>query len=279
MAIAQIPAQQDVQDIEPIGAEFNTGGLGISGGVDFTHAYYFRGIIQEDDGLIVQPYLEVGIDVAETDDVTVGAAVGIWNSIHDEDTGSDGDGPESWYESDVYAGLSFGFGDFSADVIYTIYTSPNNAFSTVQELGFGLAYAGAIEGDGVNFTYEVGAGLFFELDNSAFGPEEGIYAELGFTPGFEIEFSDTFSLPIEVPFVVGLNVDDYYDDGTDDDTFGYVSVAVATSIPLEFIPEKYGAWSASASLKYLYLASDLLEDANDGDESEFIGTVGISFEY
>jgi hypothetical protein len=38
----------------------NTGKFSISGGVDITTAYFFRGILQERDGFIIQPYGELG---------------------------------------------------------------------------------------------------------------------------------------------------------------------------------------------------------------------------
>ena len=62
--------------------------------VDWTTAYYFRGIIQENRGVIVQPAVEVGYAVNEN----VSVFIGTWNSFHDAATGStDSDRPSSWW--------------------------------------------------------------------------------------------------------------------------------------------------------------------------------------
>ena len=273
------PQQARPQDLAPADVEdINTGGLDLSAGVDVTTAYYFRGIIQENQGVIVQPYAQIGIDIAETDDVEVAGYVGIWNSFHDEQTGSDGAGPDIWYEADLYGGVGLGFGDFGVDFIYTAYTSPNGAFNTVQEVGVAAAYAGEADfGDNLNFGFEVGGGVFFELDNTAFGDDEGIYAEVGITPSFGIEVRDQ-EVAIGIPVVLGFSIDDYYE-ADDDDELGFVSVGVTAGVPLAFIPERYGDWSVSGALTGLFLVGDNLEDANSGDEFELIGTVGVSMTY
>src|SRR5690606_21370468 len=65
-----------------------------------------------------------------------------------------------------------------------------------------------------------------ELDNSAFGPDEGMYFELGVSPSFAAEVANV-PLNISVPIILGLSVDDYYEDGAgDDDTLGYGTVGL-----------------------------------------------------
>src|SRR5688572_14702073 len=70
--------------------------------LDVTNAYYFRGILQEREGVILQPWLELYANLYSADDglvrdVTVGA--GIWNSFHSERTGSTSE-RSWWYEVD-----------------------------------------------------------------------------------------------------------------------------------------------------------------------------------
>ena len=48
----------------------NTGALTVSGGVDWTTAYFFRGYNQEDTGLIVQPYLTLTSALVSNDNFT-----------------------------------------------------------------------------------------------------------------------------------------------------------------------------------------------------------------
>jgi hypothetical protein len=286
-AFAQAVQQERPQEFAPEDVEgFNTGGISVSASVDVTTKYFFRGILQEDQGVIVQPDLSVGFDIADTDDVSVGGYVGIWNSFHSEHTGDDGgSGPDMWYEADLYAGVDFEFSDFAVGVVYTAYTSPNGAFDTVQEVGVTFGYSGTAEiSDAVNFNYDFGAGVYFELDNAADGVDEGIYGEIGITPGFGVEVADQ-EVAIGIPIVVGFSIDDYYEsvDSTgdvDDDFLGFVQVGVTAGLPLAFIPEKYGDWEASAGVHALFLTGeDSTEAINNDDDFELIGTVGISMSY
>ena len=42
-------------------AQPNTGNVSFATGLDFSHAYFFRGIVQERSGLIAQPYIDMGL--------------------------------------------------------------------------------------------------------------------------------------------------------------------------------------------------------------------------
>ena len=78
-----------------------------------------------------QPFVDVGIAAAPG--VTINA--GLWNSLHSGPSGSDNDdGRSAWYETDFYASATFQVGKVKPGVLYTSYTSPNDAFNTVQEL-------------------------------------------------------------------------------------------------------------------------------------------------
>lgn len=71
-------------------------------GVDFTTAYFFRGIVQENQGVISQPWVELGYNLHSADEglKSVDLVFGVWNSLHDGPTGGAGG---IWYESDFYA--------------------------------------------------------------------------------------------------------------------------------------------------------------------------------
>jgi hypothetical protein len=120
----------------------NPGALSLSGGIDFLNQYMFRGIRQNSTGFATWPWADLGIAAYSGDGglKSVGVNVGIWNSLHTGDTGTDGPSTKLWYESDFYATLGLGFGGgVSFATTYTAYTSPNNTFSTVKEIMFKLA--------------------------------------------------------------------------------------------------------------------------------------------
>ena len=105
--------------------------------LDFHNAYLFRGVTQDDTGLITWPSAEVGVRLHSADSglTLARASVGTWNSLHSGRTGSDGPSGKRWYESDVYTTLSLGFNNAATlNTTLTVYRSPNDMFTTVKEL-------------------------------------------------------------------------------------------------------------------------------------------------
>ena len=85
----------------------NPGNITVTGGIDFLNAYLFRGIPQDDTGVVMWPYGDLGIALHSGDGIfkSVGVNVGLWNSLHTGDAGLDGPSGKLWYESDFYATL------------------------------------------------------------------------------------------------------------------------------------------------------------------------------
>ena len=266
----------------------NTGALSFSGGVDFVSAYYFRGYLQENAGLIVQPFFGASAKLVESDDVTIGLSLSTWNSIHsvhsegDAETGfSDGGGAGAWYENDVYASLPISFGDFTVTPTYYLYQYPNGAFESVQEVALTVAYddSDLWEGklyDGFKLSPYITAAYEFDDGN---GSEDG-YLELGISPGYTFN-AGSVEIPLTFPITLGMSFDDYYTDADgDNEILGYLQAGVQTSIALgSYIPSKYGAWSLNLGGYYQYLFADSAEIVNNDSQHVWWGKVGISFAY
>ena len=94
-------------------ADPNPGNLTLTGGIDFLNAYLFRGIPQDDTGVVMWPYGDLGIALHSGDGMfkSIGVNVGLWNSLHTGDAGLDGPSGKLWYESDFYATFGLGFGE------------------------------------------------------------------------------------------------------------------------------------------------------------------------
>jgi hypothetical protein len=262
----------------------NTGRVSISAGVDWTSAYFFRGIKQETEDLILQPYGEVSFKLVENAGALTALSLtgGIWNSLQTGPTGSDSptaSDPKIWYEFDGYVRLSAVlWEDLTIYALYTAYISPNNAFGTVQELALGVSYNDAkLLGP---FALNPSLLVAFELDGQAdAGAQKGVYAQIGLAPGYTFFADSPYPLAVSVPLAVGLSLSDYYEFGTGtDDTFGYFSGGVAVSVPLAFIPPAFGKWLIKGGVTVLYLG-DNLRAINDGDQVQVIGTLGLAFAY
>lgn len=89
----------------------DTQGISVAGDIDFRNAYLFRGVRQDDTGLVTWPSAEIGVPLHSADRGLTGARVrvGTFNSLHSGWTGSDGPAGKRWYESDLYTTLSLAF--------------------------------------------------------------------------------------------------------------------------------------------------------------------------
>ncbi len=252
----------------------NTGKVSLGTGIDFSTDYYFRGIIQETEGFIAQPYLEGGLTLFEGGEGlnSVSVAAGTWSSLHSGPSGSDGapGDPQLWYETDFYASLGFGFAEaWSADVTYTAYMSPNQSFGTVKEVSFGLGYD-----DGLLGPY---ATLAVEVDGQADGGlNEGTYLELGVEPGLAIPNS---AVGLAFPVALGLSLSDYYEGASGDETFGFFNVGAILSVPLAGIPAEYGSWEISGGVNFLFFGDALKSINGSTDDVEPIGIFSIGLGY
>jgi hypothetical protein len=249
-------------------------------GVDFTNAYIFRGILQEDDGFIAQPWAELDYNLYSSEtgflrDVTIGA--GVWNSFHSEETLASSS-PTWLYETDwypvVYLGLPAGL---TLTTYYYFYTSPNDAFKTAQELNFKLAWDDS-EALG-RFSMSPWVNLAIETHRTAFGPDEGVGLQMGVEPTLWSLEHERYPVSFTFPVELGLAIDDYYEDETgSENAFGYLSFGLKMSVPLAFVPKELGEWSFGLAVKGFYFSSDLAQ-VNDGHDWQpvVVGSLGVSF--
>lgn len=261
------------------GTDPNPGNLTFTGSMDFLNTYMFRGIRQDDTGVIMWPAADLGMAVYSGDGGLKSASVnlGSWNSLHTGDTGSDSRTGKLWYEGDFYATLGLGFGGGVAlSTTYTAYTSPNNAFSTVKEIAFKL---------GVDDSGYLGAAalkpyliLAQEFDTAPGlgqadgGDNAGTYLELGVAPGWAGE-----AVTLAFPVKVGLSAGDYYELAGVDNKFGYASVAAMVTVPLGGTT-MFGTWNVHGGLEFQALG-DTTEAINGGDSSKVIGSFGFGLSY
>ena len=255
--------------------------------IEFASAYYYRGFVQETEGLIAQPAFRAELDLFRAEDDAdavlrrISAVAGVRNSLHSEQTGADGAGPAVWYEADLAAGFAFRFLDrWRAEALYVAITSPNGAFPTIREIDLALAYddAGLWPGD---FAIQPYARLAYELDGSAAVGDEGVLLQFGIEPGFGLIRSRDFPLRLSFPVLAGFSLDDYYVlpfGPPDDDAFGYVKTGVTLTAPLTFIPPGYGRWAVRVGADVIFLGGNM-ETFNRGEDSDIIARIGLGVKY
>ena len=250
------------------GGDPNPGAITLTGSMDASNAYLFRGIPQDDTGLILWPAADLGVALKSGGGAVRGVTVnvGTWNSLHTGVTGTDGPSGKLWYESDFWTSAGVGFaGGVNVAAIYTAYTSPNGAFPTVKELSFKAS--ASLRGTN---PYALVA---FELEGQADGGvEEGRYLELGAAPGTSLA-----GLAVAVPVKVGLSLDGYYEGLSGDERFGFFSIGGSATVPLTSERSRFGRWNVHGGVDYVRLG-----DSNAlrlGDNTKVIISAGVGLVY
>ena len=260
-------------------------------GGQLTTAYYARGILQENQGVIGQPWAEIQLHLFQKDfvsDIYVFART--WNSFHSGPSGSESNfssSPASWYESSFSAGLGVKLCNaLTVSGGYTINFSPNDRFDTIEELflrgdlddrflwkGFDNEY---IQFDGIR-PY----GLFaWESDGQRdAGRNRGVYAEVGINPGITLTPDPEFTARISAPITVGLNIFEYYETPNKGDApYGFTNVGLRGELPLGWIPSKYGEWTLFVQGTWYHLDQNLSK-LNSEDNTGLIASGGLTFNY
>jgi len=239
--------------------------VAVTSGFDFATAYVFRGIYQEDNGAIAPTYVDVGVNLGRG--VTLN--FGNWDSLHSGPTGHGGHG-NAWYEADYYGSMTFTAGKLKPGVLFTSYTSPNDAFATVHELAGVVAY----DDSSSPFPLSPKAIVGVELGNGHAdgGPNRGTYLELGIRPAMKAASALTLSMPVKI----GLSLKDYYEGPAGSDRVGYFDTGIIASVPLAFM--NGGAWEVHGGVDVLWFG-DNMKLLNAGDRVKPVGIIGLSFTY
>ena len=251
------PATLAARAAQPAASEPKKVTVLIGADLPFLTGYVFRGLVQEfDPKLTFQPYVDFG--VALSDKATLN--VGTWNSFH---TGSLKDALEgSFYESDLYASLTFVTGKWKPGILYTLYTSPAGGYEGVGEDGSigvsELAFFASYDDSGASTPLSPKFVVAIETSDTQadFGTSKGIYFEAGIKPTFKS--SDDAKVTFAVPVKIGTSLKDYYEtfDGegnVKDNKFGYLQFGVNASIPLSMMTK--GSWEVHGGLDFFVFPS------------------------
>jgi len=256
--------------------------VAVTGGLDLTNQYMFRGIRQNYSGMAIWPFVDLGVPVFSGDGglKSVNINVGSWNSIHTDQFDGVEDEPK-WYESDFYATLGFGFSKATLGFTYTAYMSPasvdgveNVYFPTIHELAVKVSVddSGAL-GKGALKPYALIAFELTEDGQADLGAEKGVYLELGVAPGISGEKAS-----VAFPVKLGLSAKDYYEFGSGEDSkFGYFSVGGIVTVPINSNWNVHGG----GELQIFGDNTRLINAFGDsGDRrSTGIASIGIGFSY
>jgi hypothetical protein len=257
----------------------NNGRVALSGSFDYTSAYLFRGLRQDDTGAIMWPSADAAIDLIDTNNLMKNMTlhIGTWNSLNSGVTGSDGPSGKLWYESDLYGTLALRFSSgLTVGSTFTAYTSPNNAFSSVKELSFKVGADDS--GDRFGVMLRPYALVAVELDThpglgqADGGLEGGTYLEFGATPTW-----NDGRLEFGLSARQGMSLHRYYELAGVDHTFGFFSVGPRATYRFGRTSH-YGWWNVHGGADF-YILGDTPTAFNGGESTKVVGNVGIGFSY
>ena len=156
----------------------------------------------------------------------------------------------------------------------------------MQEVALGLSYDDKAMWGGDWFSgMQPAVTVALEYEGQAdFGTDRGIYAELGVQPAFTVDLGADLPLTLALPITLGCSLHDYFERSGRDDTFGFVDVGFAASLPVRLRRPvgqgdsglgRFGRWTVSAGVELLFLG-DNTQAINGGDEVEVIGSVALT---
>jgi len=248
--------------------------IAVDAGLEVVSAYVFRGVRQNSTGVATWPSVNLGIAAYSGDGPLkrIVAGVGFWNSLQNGDTGSSGPVGKAWYESRVAGSVAFELGSrVVVGASYTAYTSPNDLFSTVKEIGLNVALHDDLTRS-VAFnphalvSFEVGAAPGVgQLDG---GLHAGRYIELGATPRYSMRRAT-----VTIPVRVGLSLGDYYELAGRDHTFGFVGVGALVTAPIGR-RSTIGEWNVHGGVE-IQAFGETTKVFNGGDRSKVIASFGV----
>ena len=244
----------------------------VTSGIDTASSYMFRGLYQEDRGVVAPAYVDMRIPLhAGRGAVSaVRANVGMWNSFHSGPTGAQGRS-SAWYEADYYASLTATAGRWSPGAIFTLVTSPNEAFSTVYEVG------ASVEFDDSDQRVPLAPRAFFVMELAGQmdgGNVPGRYAEVSVKPTRALGRSGAMTFAMAMPVKAGTSLRGYYESGVS----GSPVFASAGIVPSVTVAAPRVSFELHAGLELMRLGA-APSAFNRGQRTKPIVTIGASVTY
>lgn len=254
--------------------------------IPFKTAYVTpRGLVVENAGLVIQPVVGLVFPLDDIGPISkVALVTGVWNSIN---TNQDDHSVGAWNELDYFLSLSGSVGKFTGTLTYSPWFSPPHNFTVESTSDFKLAYddTGMICKD---FSLKPYVDFFYSIsgDSTVILGRHGstYYFEFGMAPSYTVKASADYPLTFSFPTYFSVGPKNYWDSTETSSHFGVFSTAINVTVPLSFIPIRYGAWHADAGLQYFYLLNSSLLAAGglaSGNDNRNVlnASVGLGFNF
>jgi len=239
--------------------------------------YIYHGYVLENQGAIIQPYLEAFAQFYSGEHFLTKASfrLSVFNSFQLHESGEpDSDAMvRSWYELQVETGIVLEFAKrFTFSASYVRFESPNSAFIAANAAEAILSMDDS-EWLGP-FALHPHVTWFRPFPGGWESSDEGSYFELGIEPEHSFGKSER-PVTVTLPISVGIGQKRYYFG----EHFGFFSAGATATVPLTFLPRSLGQWNLGVSVVYYRLGRNAAEFSNDGDRNESVASVALSTEF
>ena len=214
---------------------------------------------------------------------------GIWNSI----TSAQGDplvGP--WNEMDYFVSFSGSpCANVSLTYTYSPWNFPNSSLNkpaTEHTSDLKIAYDDSAWWP-KGFAINPYADIFYEIAGSSTvvlgRPGSTGYLELGIAPSFTIPAIPDYPISVSLPTYFSVGPESYWGKGVNKSgNFGLASISLNLSVPMTFIPTRYGHWHTDAGVTYDFLINGSLLRAGgilsgNTDRNVVIGSLGFGVNF
>lgn len=250
-----------------------------------------RGLYVQNSGISWQPVVGLVFPLGDVGPVKKLAFVGgIWNAVDTYEAKSNPRGG-GWDEMDVFASFSGTVAeDFGLTLTYGAWNFPQTGGPhTEHNIDLKVTYSDKWFGDsGISINPYVD--LWWAVSGSStvvLGRQGGTgYVEPGIVPTYTYKGIASYPLTFTFPTYVSIGPSKYWDANHTygDKDFGLFSISANVSVPLAFIPTKYGFWHADAGVTYDYLINDALLQAGkivsgNTDRNCVLGSVGFGVNF
>ena len=274
----------------------NMGAIQLDAGFDIVTQYNLRGVNIDDQGFIIQPWLDLTVAVYEGGDCPVvegiALTMGTWGSFQEDSPKTLGH--PQWFEQDIFGGVQLDLAwDLTGTVVYLYRQDPEFPGNYAEEVDITLAYddcalwEGTLDIPGFK-GLQPHVMVAIETDGALDGVGNGgdVYYEFGIEPSACIVESEDWPVTLSIPMIIafGSNYYEYVNPKTgslDDDSYGYFSIGLVCSVPLKYVPAEFGQWEAHAGVNFMFLGdgAEALTTNSELDDTEIVGTAGVSMTY
>ena len=250
-----------------------------------------RGLVVQDKGVVWQPIVGLVIPIGDIGPIKGLTFVGgIWNSVDSyEASANPQTGP--WDEMDTFASFSGGIGGgVSLNLTYGEWNSPPHAFTVEHNIDLKISYDDSKMWGNSGLSLNPYVDLWWAVSGSStviLGRHGGTgYIEPGIVPTYTVKGIPDYPLTFTVPMYFSFGPSTYWDAhstyGHSD--FGLTSISANVSMPLSFIPARYGHWHADAGVTYDYLINTALLKSGglacgNTDRNVVVGSLGFGIAF